>query len=157
MRLIGARSNSNCACSRRETFGHSWRIDDLLAVLERRRLSIGLSVALANALHDGDGRVFRWSAFFATVWKTVDGVIGVAAVEERNRVALFAALVDHPVEVTDITVVRPVRVSNCSSTNDSFAPRGYSPPCHHVTKVNNVGPCDRGNVKPLLRALLPDL
>jgi len=149
------RSNGNFTCSCRQTFGQRGCLDNLLVVLECSRFPVRIPVALANTLHDGDGRVLRQCTFLATVGKAVNLVVRVAAVEERDRVTLLATLVDHPVEIADVAIVRPGLVS--LPTNDGFKFCLDLPSHEHVSKIDNVCAFDRSNVEPLPRALLPDL
>jgi len=110
--LTRKRSNGNRMCSCRKSLRQRRRLDNLLVIFERRRFPIRVLVVLTDAFHDGNGRVFCRRAFLTTVWKAVDLVIGVATEEERYRVTLLATLVDHSVEVADVAIIRPDRVSS---------------------------------------------
>lgn len=65
-------------------------------------------------------------AFLSTVGQAVDDIVGVAAIEEWNRVSLFTRLIDDAVQVRDIFVVGPAH--------------------EHVAEVDHIRPFHRNNL-----------
>lgn len=69
--------------------------------------TITLSIASSNSICNRYGRISRFLASFAAIWKAFDHVVWVSWEEDWDWVSFFAGLVDDPVDVWNVPVVGP--------------------------------------------------
>ena len=140
----GTRKKAISSRSSRQLLDRKLRYSLNLAHLRTKRVR----VAAPDPIFHLDGVIFSAKQRVFARWETLDQKVWIAREEERDRVALFAALVDNAVKVRKVPVVRPAHHQvaqvhhHCSRKRLNVDP-SRSRPIKHLEATDHVLQQDR--------------